>query len=135
MSKTICITQTDKVKLLDIIEDAKYIHLKTNQYIKDLEAEIKKATVIGYEQLPKDVITMNSKVILSIDHEEEEITLVYPNEADVKQNKISILSPIGTAILGYSEGSLIEWKVPSGIVKIEVKKVIFQPEAMGLYHL
>jgi regulator of nucleoside diphosphate kinase len=135
MSQVIYITQSDKDKLLNIIEKAKYIDLKPNQNLKDLETEIYRADVKHYDELPDDVITMNTKVILSLDGIEEEITLVYPKEADVKNNRISVLSPIGTAILGYREGSTIEWRVPSGAVRIEVKKVLFQPEAFGLYDL
>ncbi|WP_069999154.1 GreA/GreB family elongation factor [Cellulosilyticum sp. I15G10I2] len=135
MSRQIFITQSDKDRLLELIYKAKYEDLKDNLGLQELEAEINRAVVTSVDQLPANVITMNTKVILLIEDAEEEFTLVYPNEADILQNKISVLSPIGTAILGYSEGSVIEWKVPDGIVLIEVKKVLFQPEALGLYHL
>jgi len=126
MSRKIFITESDKYQLLEIINKNEY--LKNNQNLKELEAEINRANVTSPEQLPKDVITMNTKVILLVGDSIEEISLVYPNEADISENKVSVLSPIGTAILGYSEGSIIEWKVPNGTVKIEVKKVLFQPE-------
>ncbi|MGH4124669.1 MAG: GreA/GreB family elongation factor [Clostridium sp.] len=133
MSRKIFITKSDKHKLLEIIN--KYEDLKNKQNLKELEAEINRADVTSPEQLPSDVITMNTKVILLVGDTEEEINLVYPNEADISKNKISVLSPIGTAILGYCEGSIIEWKVPDGTVQIEVKKVLFQPEAQDLYKL
>ena len=136
MSKKIFITKSDKHKLLEIIDkEAKYEDLKTNQYLKALEAEINRADVTSLEQLPSNIITMNAKVILLVGDTEEEISLVYPSEADISENKISVLSPIGTAILGYCEGSIIEWKVPNGTVQIKVKKVLFQPEALGFYEL
>ena len=135
MSRQIFITQSDKDRLLELIYKAKYEDLKDNLNLQELETEINRAVVTSVEQLPANVITMNTKVILLMEDAEEEFTLVYPNEADILQNKISVLSPIGTAILGYSEGSVIGWKVPDGIVLIEVKKVLFQPEALGLYHL
>lgn len=135
MSRKIFMTQSDKDKLLKIVNKAKHEDLNANINLKDLEAEINRANVVSIEDLPDNVITMNTKVLLLIDDSEEEFTLVYPDEADISENKISILSPIGTAILGYSEGSIIEWKVPSGTAQIEVKKVLFQPEALGLYHL
>lgn len=80
---------------------------------------------------------MNSKIILKdLDlGEETTYTLVYPGEADLSENKISVLAPIGTAILGFREGDEIDWKVPAGIVKLEVKKIIYQPEAAGNYEL
>jgi regulator of nucleoside diphosphate kinase len=135
MSRKIYITESDKDKLLDLIYKERYQDFKDNIYLKDLEAEINIATVTNLEQLPVDVITMNSKALLLVEGIEEEITLVYPGEANISENKVSVLSPIGTAILGYCEGSVIDWKVPMGIVQIEVKKVLFQPEAFGLYDL
>ncbi|MBW9156928.1 nucleoside diphosphate kinase regulator [Clostridium sp. FP2] len=133
MSRKIFITESDKHKLLEIIN--KYEDSKNKQNLKDLEAEINRADVTSHEQMPSDVITMNTKVILLVGDTEEEINLVYPSEADISKNKISVLSPIGTAILGYCEGSIIEWKVPDGTVQIEVKKVLFQPEAQEHYKL
>lgn len=127
MAGGIYITQTDKEQLSKLIEEAKYKEFKTDQYLKALEAEIERARVFQDNLVPKDVITMNSKVLLSMEGTEEEFTLVYPKEADVKHNKISVLSPIGTAILGYREGSTIEWKVPNGIIEIVVLKVLVQP--------
>lgn len=127
MSRKIFITKSDKSKLLEIINE--YENLKDQQNIKDLEAEINRAEVTSSEQLPSDVITIHTKVSLLVGDSEEEITLVYPSEADISKNMISVLSPIGTAIIGYCEGSIIEWEVPNGTVQIEVKKVLFQPEA------
>lgn len=132
MTHTTYITHSDKNKLWKLIEKAKYIDYKTTQYIKDLEAELTKATIKSYNQIPSNVITMNSKVTLLIEGEEEDVTLVYPDEADPRNNKISVLSPIGTAILGLMEGSITERKIPSGTAQIEVKKVLFQPEAEGI---
>jgi regulator of nucleoside diphosphate kinase len=135
MSRKIYITQSDKDKLLKIINKSQYENVENPQKLKDLEAEIIRAAVTSISELPGNVITMNTKVVLSMDGTDEEVTLVYPEEADLLENKISVLSPIGTAILGYSEGNIIEWKVPKGTVKIEVKGVLFQPEALGLYDL
>ncbi|NLO97556.1 MAG: nucleoside diphosphate kinase regulator [Peptococcaceae bacterium] len=135
MSRKIYITETDKHKLLKIIDKTKYDQPKNKEILNELEKEINRAVVIAPDQLPGDVISMNSKVLLAFGDEEEEYTLVYPEDADISQNRISVLSPIGTAILGYSEGSVIEWKVPDGIVKITVKKILFQPEASGRYDL
>jgi regulator of nucleoside diphosphate kinase len=135
MSRKIYITESDKAKLLKIINKAKHENIDNNLHLKDLEQEIEIAAVTDIEHLPGNVITMNSKAVLLIEDTEEEITLVYPSETDILENKISVLSPIGTAILGYGEGDTVEWKVPNGTVQIEVKKVLFQPEALGLYDL
>lgn len=135
MSQQIYITQSDMEKLRKIIEKAKYIEKKANHYLRDLETELAKATVKSYDHIPPNVITMNSKVTLIIEGAEEDVTLVYPEDADSRKNRISVLSPIGTAILGLSEGNIIEWNIPSGSTQIMVKKVLFQPEAEGIYDL
>ena len=128
MSRKIYVTDADKQKLKKIIDDV--IDDKNKEY-KELDAELARAEVVGINQLPADVITMNSRVWLLLDGIEEEVSLVYPHEADVSQNMISVLSPVGIAILGYREGDTVEWRVPSGIIKVEVKKVLYQPEAAG----
>ncbi len=128
MSRKIYITEPDMKKLKEIIDD-EIEYAKDKDHVRELDLELTRAKVVSDEKLPNDVITMNSKVLLLLDGTEEEVSLVYPNEADVSQSKISVLSPIGTAILGYREGDSFEWKVPSGITKVEVKKVIYQPEA------
>jgi regulator of nucleoside diphosphate kinase len=135
MSRKIYITQSDKDKLLKIINKAKYENLDDYSNLKDLETELIRADVTNISELPSNVITMNTKAVLLIDGIEEEVALVYPNEADILEYKLSVLSPIGTAILGYSEGDIIEWKVPKGTIKVKVEKIIFQPEALGLYDL
>jgi regulator of nucleoside diphosphate kinase len=135
MSRKIYITQSDKDKLLKIINKAKYENLDDYSNLKDLETELIRADVTNISELPSNVITMNTKAVLLIDGIEEEVALVYPNEADILEYKLSVLSPIGTAILGYSEGDIIEWKVPKGTIQVKVEKIIFQPEALGLYDL
>lgn len=128
MSQEIYITKDDKAKLLKIIDKATYNEFRTNDNLKSLEAEINKARVIEQEVCPHKFIKMNSKVIMTVDQDEEEIILVYPEETDIKKNKISVLSPIGTAILGYCIGSCVEWKIPSGIVHLRIHSIIDQNE-------
>ncbi len=127
MSGVIYIRQAEKEKLKKVIEEYKYTSHTVIKYIESLETEIERADIKAPGQLPNNFIAMNSKVIMSVDGEEEEITLVYPKDADSRNKKISVLSPIGTAILGYCEGSIIEWKIPDGMARIEVKKVINEP--------
>ncbi len=124
MSQEIYILKTDKEKLFEIIDKATGQEIQSNGYLKALEVEINKARVIDREVLSHKFIKMNSKVIMTVDRDEEEITLVYPEEADIKNNKISVLAPIGTAILGYCVGDCIEWKVPGGTVTIQIHKII-----------
>ena len=76
---------------------------------------------------------MHSKAhLIDLDSGEELVyTLVFPNEADLRQDKISVLAPIGTAMLGYQVGDTFEWPVPDGVRRLQVKDVLYQPEAAG----
>ncbi|HAF95493.1 MAG: hypothetical protein A2X34_01375 [Elusimicrobia bacterium GWC2_51_8] len=82
-----------------------------------------------------DIVTVNSRVHLKdLDTKKEIlITLVFPDDANIEQGKLSILSPMGTAILGYSQGDAIKWEAPSGIRHIRIVKIHYQPEAAGDY--
>jgi regulator of nucleoside diphosphate kinase len=60
---------------------------------------------------------------------------VFPTEADFAEGKISVLAPIGTAILGYKQGDTIEWSVPSGLRRLKVEEILYQPEAAGDHNL
>ena len=130
MARKIFITKSDKIKLQKMVDDFIKFNLEGQEYVKNLDDELNRAEIVENQYIPKNVITMNSKVKLTFNYSEDEvITLVYPNEGEIDENKISILSPIGTAILGYSEGDIIEWKVPNGVVKILVEEILYQPEA------
>ncbi len=124
MTEPIYITYTDKEELSKLIEDSRHNERRSNLYIKKLEAELNRAEVKSADELSKDIVRMNSKVSLLVDGSTEEITLVYPQQANVLKNKISVLSPMGTAILGYRVGSTVEWEVPDGIIEIVVTGVV-----------
>jgi regulator of nucleoside diphosphate kinase len=64
-----------------------------------------------------------------------EFQIVYPNQANVKNNKISIFSPIATALIGYKIGDEIDWIVPAGVTKIRIESIVYQPEAAGHYNV
>ena len=135
--KPIYITQPDQERLRKLLHEAQYTEYRKSEYLDMLHMEIERAIVVAPQDIPGDVITMNSKVCLvDIDTEEEEIyTLVYPENADRKLGKVSVLAPIGTAMLGYEVGDIFEREVPAGIRKLRVKEILYQPEASGDYHL
>lgn len=128
MSRKIIITEEDNVKLRKLV-DEEIVGFRVKPHVMDLDAELRRAQIVEKEELPQDVITMNSTVLLLLDGVEETVSLVYPHEADMSHNRISIFSPIGTAIIGYREGDVIEWVVPSGTTIINIKKVLYQPES------
>ncbi|MDD2295722.1 MAG: GreA/GreB family elongation factor [Eubacteriales bacterium] len=129
MAETIFITSNDKKKLLELLTTQISSAEALGPHVRKLENEINKASVIQPDQATPDLITMNSRVLLQLDDTEMDLWLVYPKEADVNENKVSILSPIGTAILGYSKGDTIQWEVPSGFTRIVIKEILYQPES------
>ena len=64
--------------------------------------------------------------------ETDTYTLVYPQHANIAEGKLSVLAPIGTAILGYRVGDLVQWQVPSGLVRFKIEELINQPERDGI---
>ena len=125
MSGQITITKNDRARLKKLIHHEISEGPQTDKSLRELNSEIEKAKVVDIKELSRNVITMNSKVLVRLNGNEEEVTLVYPQEADLIGNRISILSPVGTAILGYSEGDTIEWEVPSGVMEIHIKKILY----------
>jgi regulator of nucleoside diphosphate kinase len=65
----------------------------------------------------------------------EILTLVFPSDADVEQDKTSVLAPLGTAVLGYRLGDTFEWRMPGRVRRLKLERVLYQPEAAGDYHL
>ena len=90
-----------------------------------LAGELRRARVVPGAQLPPDVVTMNSTVRLRDleTGEEETYTLVYPADADIAENKLSVLAPVGTALLGYRAGDVVEWPVPAGVSRFRIEEV------------
>ena len=132
-NKTIYITENDMRRLRELILVARQFKKEEEKYLQGLEAELSRGKIIKSQDIPQDIITMNSEVHLRDLNTKEEITyqLVFPDHADPSQGRVSILAPIGTALLGYSVGDIIEWKVPAGVAKLKVEKIIYQPEANG----
>ncbi len=103
--------------------------------LADLAHEIERAIVVDPRQVARGVITMNSRALLQLDDGEREVALVYPQDADGSAGKLSICSPLGTAILGYQEGNRIDWPLADRRLHIRVGRLLYQPEAAGHFHL
>ena len=99
--------------------------------------ELAAAKIVEPQDIPSDVVTMNSIVKLSFMNNDRRVQLqiVYPDQANLKNNKISILSPVATALIGYKAGDEIEWVVPAGLTRIRIDEITYQPEAAGDYDL
>ena len=134
--RDIFITEFDLERLNKLIAEER-ANGREKAYLSDLEEELGRATVVESKDIPADVITMNSKVNLKDLDTGEEMTfsLVFPQDADIDQGRISILAPIGTGMLGYEVGDILEWKVPAGLRKLEILEILYQPEAAGDFDL
>lgn len=132
-TRDIYITVHDMERLQKLIEVMSDRDRKSKPYIDRLEEELDRAHILEADQIPPDVITMNSKVRLQdLNSREETVyTLVFPGKANAGENAISVLAPVGTALLGYREGDVIEWQVPAGTKRLKVLEVMYQPERSG----
>ena len=112
MNRTIYITQPDMRRLRSLIESSK----TSSKEVHALESELEHAQVVAPEAIPADVITMNSKAKLRDISDDEQLTytLVFPAMANIDEGKISVLAPIGTAMLGQRVGDEVEWQVQQG---------------------
>ncbi|GMW06585.1 MAG: nucleoside diphosphate kinase regulator [Gammaproteobacteria bacterium] len=100
----------------------------------DLEAELARADIVDPAKMPPDVVTMNSTVRFRIESSSKEfhLTLVYPADVDTSGGTISILAPVGSALLGLSRGDVIEWPKPGGgVLRVHIEEVTYQPEREG----
>jgi regulator of nucleoside diphosphate kinase len=127
------ITNSDLERLRELIVEEKRWEPRGNEYLHRLEREMAAARILPPDAIPADVVTMNSTVrLLDLDSRETmDLTLVFPDDANVDEDKISVLAPIGTAVLGYRAGDEIAWPVPDGVRRLKVVEVLYQPEAAG----
>jgi regulator of nucleoside diphosphate kinase len=105
--------------------------------LDQLEEELARCAEVTQETVPADVVTMNSRVTLKDLTSDKEITctLVFPDDADSTQGRLSILAPMGMAILGYRVADKVSWQMPSGVHELQIEAVHYQPEAAGDYQL
>lgn len=134
-SKTIVITNTDRQRLGTLLEKARYQGLADSKLLTDLEFELERAEAVDSQHVSGDVVTMNSTVRLRDleSGERFDYTLVYPRDADAVHDRVSVLAPVGTAIIGCRKGDIVEWPVPAGTARLEIEDILYQPESAGDY--
>jgi len=131
-NQNIIITAADKAELENILSVAGKISERAQGELHGLRSEVERAQVLPSDRIPPDVITLNSTAQL-LDLETGEImdfTLVLPKDAKIEDGKISVLAPLGTAMLGYRVGDEFEWPIPYGLRRLKITHVHFQPEAV-----
>jgi len=135
--RTIYVTEFDQKRLGNLLSGARSLNEKDRVCLTRLEQELEWAQVVSPQEIPGDVVTMNSQArIRDLNSNEEMVfTVVFPTEADYERGRLSVIAPIGTALLGYRAGDIVEWEVPGGVRRLKIEQVLYQPEAAGDYHL
>jgi regulator of nucleoside diphosphate kinase len=135
------VTALDHQRLRNLIDsrlDTRDHGNRDHDAVEALADELDRAEVVPAESIAGNVVTMNSQVVFEDQRtgERREVRLVYPQESDVARGRISVLAPVGTALLGLAVGQTIEWPLPGGQVKrLRIIEVVYQPEEAGHSHL
>ncbi len=126
----VVVTAEDQQRLLQLLQREFKDITGCKSHLDDLLKEVNRASVVAPEDISSDVVTMDSVVKLTdVDSDETEIfTLVFPDSENVKENMLSVFSPIGTAILGYRVGDTVSWAVPIGERRMKIESIHYQPE-------
>src|SRR5688572_3173638 len=126
-SDHIIVTDTDLERLRPVIDTS------SSAISQSLEDELHRATVVRQAEVPADVVTMNSDVVYEdcATGARRAVRVVYPKDADAGAGRVSVLAPIGAALLGLHVGQAIDWRVPGGVKRIRVAEIRYQPEAAG----
>jgi regulator of nucleoside diphosphate kinase len=134
--RPIVVTRPDLEKLRRLIESARKQRRWEEMHLLALADELESAEVVEPERVPEDVVTMRSRVRVldMVSGQATTYTLCYPSEANLETGRLSVLAPIGTALLGYREGDVVEWPVPGGVRVLKVDKLEHQPEAAARPH-
>jgi regulator of nucleoside diphosphate kinase len=127
----IYITEKDYQRLHQVVQ----VHRKSSGplVVAALSKELKRAQVVPSQEIPGDVVTMNSLVRLKETKSAftMEITIVYPHEANMSSRKVSVLAPVGTAVIGCKVGETVKWPMSRGTATYLVEEILYQPEAAG----
>ncbi|MCE5229663.1 GreA/GreB family elongation factor [bacterium] len=131
------ITELDYKRLMGMMHNSIQSHPAEQFHFLDLYHGILGAEVVKSEEIPNDIVTMRSVVSLANPEtgQTRRVELAYPNEADPTANKISILSPLGTAIIGNHVGIVVEYNDCDGRSQFRIDSLEYQPEAAGRYDL
>lgn len=126
VQESIIVTNVDLQHLMPVLEQ------NDTPASEALDAELRRADVVDGAHVPPDVVTMNSEVVYEDDTgARRTVRIVYPREADSARGRISVLAPIGSALLGLRVGQSIEWTLPKGRRRVRVVEIRYQPESSG----
>ena len=137
-TRQIYITRNDLTRLEELLRTARtFSEERDSDYLGQLEALLEGSYTISAREVPADVVTMNSRVRLtSADGGSSTVyTVVFPADADAARQRVSVLAPLGAALLGCRVGQDAVWETPEGTRRLRVAEMLYQPEAAGDYHL
>jgi regulator of nucleoside diphosphate kinase len=138
--RALVITEADYDRLQHLLDSPTY-RTSHAMLLMALKGELDRGEIVSPGRVPKNVVTMRSRVRvrdLSGDGEDDDVetyTLTYPEDADINAGRLSVLAPLGTALLGARVGDVIEFDAPAGTRRLKVERVLYQPEAAGHFHL
>ena len=130
-TRRIFITDDDMARLRELVRGGRMASGRDVEHLVELDRELDRAEVVTAGELAPDVVTMHSTVrVRDVASNSSMIyTLVFPSEANLERGRISVLAPVGTALLGFRAGDFVEWPTPGGTRRLQIEKVLFQPEA------
>ncbi|MEP7110793.1 MAG: GreA/GreB family elongation factor [Ferruginibacter sp.] len=128
LNKQLILRKDDYNLLVSYLKGGQNKSMYDRQNAEELQTELKKAKLVEEADFPPDVVRLNSKVKIRAEGKRDilKLMLVMPSKADIKQGKISIMAPIGTALLGFRQGQVVNWQVPSGKKKFTIIEVANQ---------
>jgi regulator of nucleoside diphosphate kinase len=123
--RPIVVTESDERILRGLLSRQTEESIRDQAHLLELQSELERACILPADELPSDVITLNSQVrVLDLERRRRsDYTLVLPLESDVSARRISVLAPLGTALLGFREGDDVEWMMPGGMRRLRVQRV------------
>lgn len=115
------------------IADSELTYWHEHRSLAKLRGELERAAIRASAQMPGDVVSMNSLVQVRDLQNGETVSfkLAYPHDADPELHRISVLSPLGMAVIGEKAGSVVEWEFPTGKKRLKIERLFYQPESRG----
>jgi regulator of nucleoside diphosphate kinase len=133
--RSIHLTAADMERLRAVIQAFRGGDDRDRPYLAALAAELERSVIMPSDEVPPDVITMNSRVRLRDGRQTWTMTLVFPENADPEDGRVSVMAPLGAAILGCRVGQRVSFRVPNGQTRsCEILSILYQPEAAGELH-
>jgi regulator of nucleoside diphosphate kinase len=127
-NKQLILRKDDYELLLSYLRGNRSQAAFNRQEAEELQAELQRAAVVEKDAFPPDIVRINSKVKIRENGKVMELTLVTPEKANIKERKISVMAPIGAALIGFRKGQQVQWRVPAGMKTFDIVEVENQQE-------